>query len=141
MRRTTPATLITRCDAGRKRDKGGCQVPPFQLWTPKKINSREHQHGIIGTNSAGDPWRFSVASASGPTKSSLQSVPAGQNPRFQAKFGVLTGFDALDRASADGLLCTPLLFVLHIQVIATEEPQTPVGLWALAKKWYLQVPL
>ena len=38
-------------------DLGNVQSP-FSRWTPKKINSRKHQHGIIGANSAGDPWRF-----------------------------------------------------------------------------------
>jgi hypothetical protein len=45
--------------------------------TPKKINSRNHHHVIIGTNSSGDRWRFSAASASGPMKSSLRLERAG----------------------------------------------------------------
>jgi hypothetical protein len=43
----------------------------------KKISSRKHQHGIIGANLDGDPWRFLAASASGPMKSSLQLVRVG----------------------------------------------------------------
>jgi len=42
----------------------------------KKTNSPKHQHAIIGINSAGDPWRLSVASASGPYEI-LSAIGAG----------------------------------------------------------------
>jgi hypothetical protein len=51
----------------------------------KKVDPRKHQHGIIGTNLSGDPWRSSVASASGPTKSSLQLAQAGWVRCYRAR--------------------------------------------------------
>jgi hypothetical protein len=60
------------------------------VYARKRVNSRKHLRGIIstnsgtairGTNSGGDPQRFSVASASGHTKSSAPAPNAQVSDR------------------------------------------------------------